>query len=265
VSWIPVKGRGARLEALDFGGSGPGVLLLHGLAGTAAEWEDTAFWLTEGHRVLALDQRGHGRSERRPADVSRTAFVSDAVAAIEQLGLAPVVLIGQSLGGHTAFLVAAERPDLVRALVVVEATPAGEDPGLPAVIGSYLSSWPVPFPSQDAAMEFYGGESLRARAWASNLVAGPDGLRPAFDVDILVATMAAAVARDYWDEWRMLTVPTLLVRGEEGEVGSADAEQMAGVNPMVETVAVPGAGHDVHLDAPEAWRGEVERFLARLS
>ena len=104
MRWIPVTGRDARLEALDFGGEGPSVLLLHGLAGTAREWEETAAWLSETHRVVALDQRGHGRSERRPADVSREAFVADAVAAIEELALAPAVLIGQSLGGHTAFL-----------------------------------------------------------------------------------------------------------------------------------------------------------------
>ena len=64
-------------------GEGPGVLLLHGLAGTAVEWEETAAWLSATHRVVALDQRGHGRSERRPADVSREAFVADAIAAIE--------------------------------------------------------------------------------------------------------------------------------------------------------------------------------------
>jgi pimeloyl-ACP methyl ester carboxylesterase len=265
MRWIDVRGRDVRLRALDFGGEGPGVLLLHGLAGTALEWAETASWLAEGHRVVALDQRGHGRSERRPADVSRRAFVEDAVAAIEELRLAPVVLVGQSLGGHTAFLVGAERPDLVRGLVVVEATPAGEDPALPGQLGSYFSSWPVPFPSEDGAVEFFGGESLRARAWAGNLVAGPDGLRPAFDVDVLVATMAATVTESYWDKWRALTVPTLLVRGEQGEVSRADGGQMAAANPMVETVTVAGAGHDVHLDAPDAWRAELERFLGRIS
>jgi pimeloyl-ACP methyl ester carboxylesterase len=262
---VDVPGRDVCLSALDFGGDGPGALLLHGLAGTAGAWSQTASWLTASHRVVALDQRGHGRSERRPEDVSREAFTADALAVIEELGLAPAVLIGQSLGGHTAFLAAGERPDLVRALVVVEATPAGESPDLPAQIGSYFSSWPVPFPSHDAAVEFFGGDGLRARAWAGNLVAGPDGLRPAFDVDVLVATMAAAVARSYWEEWRGLTVPTLLVRGEEGEVSRADAEEMAASSPVVETVAVPDAGHDVHLDAPEAWRAALERFLARLS
>src|SRR4051794_3419557 len=116
---------GVRLAGLDFGGEGPPVLLLHGLAGYAGEWAETAGWLTERCRVVALDARGHGRSERFPADVSRAAHVADAAFAIERLALAPVVAVGQSLGGQTALLLAAERPDLVRGLVVADASPHG--------------------------------------------------------------------------------------------------------------------------------------------
>src|SRR4029453_8525681 len=140
--WIPVTGRDARLEALDFGGDGPGALLLHGLAGTGVEWEDTATWLTDTHRVVALDQRGHGRSERRPEDVTPTAFVADALATVESLGLAPAILVGQSLGGLIAFLAASERPDLVSALVVVEATPTREGPEVAEQLAGYFGSWP---------------------------------------------------------------------------------------------------------------------------
>lgn len=265
MSWVSVTGRDAHLEAFEFGGSGPGVLLLHGLAGTAREWEETAAWLTETHRVVGLDQRGHGRSERQPADVTPAAFVADALAAIESLGLAPTIVVGQSLGGLIAFLAASERPDLVSALIVVEATPTREGPEVAEQIAGYFGSWPLPFPSHEAAVTFFGGESLRARAWARNLVASPDGLRPAFDADVLVAAIAEALARDYWDEWRALEVPTLLVRGKEGELSPAEAAAMVAAVPSAQLVSIPGAGHDVHLDAPEAWRSAVEGFLARLT
>jgi len=264
VRWLPVTGRDARLEALDFGGEGTGVLLLHGLAGTAVEWEETAAWLSATHRVVALDQRGHGRSERRPREVTPAAYVDDALAAVETL-LAPAILVGQSLGGLIAFLAASERPDLVGALIVVEATPTREGPEVAEQIADYFDSWPLPFPSHDAAVTFFGGESLRACAWARNLVTQPDGLRPAFDADVLVAAIEQALARDYWDEWRALSVPTLLVRGEEGELSPSEAAAMVAAVPSAQLVSIPGAGHDVHLDAPEAWRSAVEAFLSRLS
>ena len=263
MSWVPVTGRDAHLQALDFGGSRTGALLLHGLAGTAREWEDTAAWLTDTHRVVALDQRGHGRSERRPADVSRTAFVADAVAAIEQLGLAPAILIGQSLGGQTALLGAADRPDLVRGLVVAEASPATADPAEAREVTELLSSWPVPFSTREAAIEFFGGDNLRARAWAANLEECDSGLTRAFEVDVMAAALVAA-ADSCWDKWAAIQAPGLVVRGENGELSAADAETMTSALPSAELVTVPG-GHDVHLDAPDAWRAAVEGFLARLS
>lgn len=106
-------------------------MLLHGLAGHAGEWEATARPLGRRHRVVAVDQRGHGRSERYPGDVSRAAYVADVVAVIERLGMGAVALIGQSLGGHTAMLTAAACPELVDALILVEAGADGPNPSVP--------------------------------------------------------------------------------------------------------------------------------------
>jgi len=68
-------------------GTGPAMVLLHGLAGSSWEFEPTIAALLPGYRVVALDQRGHGRSTRRPVDVSREAYVLDVAALIE--GLSP--------------------------------------------------------------------------------------------------------------------------------------------------------------------------------
>lgn len=144
--WGTFEREGTCLAWLDAGGSGSPVLLLHGLAGHAREWRDTAQALTAHHRVFALEQRGHGRSERFPTDVSRSAYVGDAVALLEQLELGPAAMVGQSLGGHTAFLVAAQRPDLVSALVVAEAGAGGPDERLPGQLREELGAWPRPFP-----------------------------------------------------------------------------------------------------------------------
>ncbi|MCT9084789.1 alpha/beta hydrolase, partial [Streptomyces fulvoviolaceus] len=82
--------------------SKPPVLLLHGLAGHLGEWDDLADrLLSAGRRVVAYDARGHGASTRRPPTVTRAAHVEDAVSLVDELGLAPVTVVGQSLGGHT--------------------------------------------------------------------------------------------------------------------------------------------------------------------
>lgn len=263
--WRTLERPGCRLRSVDFGGNGRPVLLLHGLAGHAREWDETASWLTSDHRVVALDQRGHGRSERSPSDVSRSAFVDDAEAWIEALDLAPVVLIGQSLGAHTAFLAAARRPDLVGALVVAEATPQA-DPGAPAGVASWLESWPVPFASQGDATAYFGGSnSLWARAWTAGLEQTDDGLRPAFDIPVMVAALDESSRVSYWEEWEQIRCPTLIVRAKGGEGCPATYGRMTRLLPGSRLVEIPDAGHDVHLDQPARWRAAVEDFLASVA
>src|SRR5690349_21896226 len=96
---------------------GSPVVLLHGLAGSAREMAVAL----PGHRVIVPDQRDHGHSVRRPAEVSRAAYVADVVRVIEELaGGGPVALAGQSMGAHTAMLTAAWHPELVSRLVMLE-------------------------------------------------------------------------------------------------------------------------------------------------
>jgi pimeloyl-ACP methyl ester carboxylesterase len=141
------ESNGIRLSYLYFGGQGQPILILHGLAGQAMEWRNSASWLVRHGRVLALDQRGHGRSDRNLAGASRGAYVADAINLIEHLGLSRVVLIGQSMGGVNAYLVAARRSDLVRALIVIEAGVAkGDRERINSTI-RWLTKWPVPFDS----------------------------------------------------------------------------------------------------------------------
>ncbi|MFB6807047.1 alpha/beta fold hydrolase [Streptomyces sp. NPDC056387] len=249
---------GVRLSCRDWGGTGVPVVLLHGLAGHAGEWDAAAGHLSPHHRVVAVDQRGHGASERRPADVSRAAHVADVLAVTAQLGLERPVLIGQSLGGHTALLTAAAHPDLVRALVLVEAGAAAADPATPDEIGAVLDSWPLPFPTLDSARAFLGSE-----AWAAGLEQRADGWYPRFERDVMVAAITENTTRDWWPEWQRVACPTLLVFGEKGIIRPEEAQRMlTPPGPPTTAVCVPGAAHDVHLDRPGALHAIVTGFLA---
>ncbi|ADB50407.1 alpha/beta fold hydrolase [Conexibacter woesei] len=259
--WWSFDRGGAEIACRDFGGDGPPVLLLHGLAGHAEEWAQTAGWLTARHRVLALDARGHGRSERRPADISPAAHVADVAGAIGRLGAGPVVLVGQSLGGLTALLAAAEHPRLVRGLVVADASPQERSAEVVDSVGRALGDWPVPFASRADAVAFFDGPSLAADAWADGLERRADGLRPRFDADVATAILRAAVSRPHWDAWERIRCPTLVVRAEAGTLPAAEAEAMRTRLPHAQLVELPGAAHDLHLDRPEEWRHVLTAFL----
>ncbi|MFC9649744.1 alpha/beta fold hydrolase [Streptomyces sp. NPDC056937] len=274
LTYVDHGGDRGRDHAGDAGvGAGPGggdagagarrpVLLLHGLAGHAAEWDPLVRLLRPAHRVVAYDARGHGASELRPADVSRAAHVRDVVAVAGHLALERPVLVGQSLGGHTAMLAAAAHPDVFSALVLIEAGPEGPSPELPARIGGWLDSWPVPFASMEAATAFFGGGTA-GRAWAAGLAEHPDGLRPRVEREVMVACVADNARRSFWDEWSRVRCPTLVVRGEAGSMPEAEAAAMRARRPGTELRVIPSAAHDVHLDQPEAVHEAIEAFLSR--
>jgi pimeloyl-ACP methyl ester carboxylesterase len=287
---------GVRLSCTDHGAppatsvtapEPPPLLLLHGLAGYAGEWSALARLLRPARRVVAYDARGHGDSERRPADLSRAAHVHDALAVMDEFGIDRPVLVAQSLGGLTALLTAASHPDRVRGLVMIEAGAQGLDPGLPGRIGAWLDSWPVPFASLDAATGFFGGGPA-GRAWAEGLAVRNDGLYPKVDRDVMVACVteseeplpppravtgsdrsdvapaAPPGGRAYWDAWDSLRCPVLVVRGGNGWIPEQEVAEMCARQPGTRSTVVRSAGHDVHLDQPAQLHAVIADFLAAL-
>lgn len=255
---------GVRISCRDWAGSGTPLLLLHGLAGHAGEWDAVARELSPRHRVVAVDQRGHGASERRPRDVSRAAYVADAVAVCEQLGLRRPVLVGQSLGGHTALLAAAAHPEAFSALVLVEAGPGGPAPGVQAEIGGWLDSWPTPFPTRQAAVAFLGGGPV-GEGWAAGLEERDGGWWPRFERDVMVDSLAENARRAFWDEWSRVACPTLAVLGRSGIIAPDEIAEMLRLRPQTVALSVPGTGHDVHLERPDVLLDLLRELLEDLS
>jgi len=242
-----------------FSGAEPAVVVLHGLAGSGTEFEPTALAL-RGRKVVLLDQRGHGRSTRRPADRSRAAFVDDVVAVIRAEASEPVDLIGQSMGAHTAMLVAAAHPDLVRRLVLLEVDEGSGSPEEHAALGAWLAAWEVPFATRAQAAEALGGGAL-ARAWAADLEQAPDGLRPRFDADVMIDVIGH-VAVPRWDEWGSVTAPTLVVYADGGMFTEGQKRAFVAHNANARRTDLVDASHDAHLDARDAWVDVTSSFLA---
>ncbi|MDO0927204.1 alpha/beta hydrolase [Streptomyces sp. TG1A-8] len=275
---IDVTGAGGlRLAAWEFPGppaeaepGAPGVLLLHGLMGRASHWASTARWLGERHRVVALDQRGHGRSDKPPqAAHTREAYVQDAGAALEQLGLAPAVVIGHAMGALTAWQLAALRPDLVRGLVICDmrASPLGA--ASQREWADWFRSWPVPFATLADVRRWFGEDDPRVERpcpsrgafYAEVMQESADGWRPVFEPEQMLRARESWVHDAHWEELAQVRCPALVVRGLDGELGRAEAQEMVRVLPLGAYAEVADAGHLVHLDQPAAWRAAVEPFL----
>ncbi|NLU70925.1 alpha/beta hydrolase [Streptomyces sp. HNM0574] len=271
------KDAGAGAELLrDDGPAGenaaepPGVLLLHGLMGRAAHWAGTARWLSGRYRAVALDQRGHGRSEKpEHGPYDRAAFVADVEAAIEQLGLAPLALVGHSMGALTAWELAAKRPDLVQALVICDMKASALGERSQREWAEWFSSWPVPFATLADVRRWFGEDDpaldrprpTRGDFFAEVMTEGDGGWEPVFSCPQMLRVREAWVHDAHWDELSHVRCPTLVVRGIDGDLGRAEAQEMVRVLPRGIYAEVPDAGHLLHFDQPDGWRRVVEPFL----
>ncbi|MCI3241504.1 alpha/beta hydrolase [Streptomyces sp. 7R016] len=258
---------GVRLVCRDWGRSGEQpIVFLHGLAGHAGEWDVLARMLSCRYRVVAVDQRGHGASERLPRDVSRAAYVADVIAVVDQLALQRPVLVGQSLGGHTAMLAAAAHPGLVRALALVEAGPGGPDPNPhgPVDIGRWLDSWPTHFPSREAAVAFLGGGPV-GEGWAAGLEERDGRLGPRFNRDVMVRSLAENAQRSFLREWTQVDCPTLVVLAQSSFIPAQEVDEMLRLRPSTTSMSIPATGHDLHLEQPAVLHAALLDFLEGLA
>ena len=254
-----IVNNGVRLSYLDNDGAGPVVVALHGLAGAGDEFIPTAAAAGGSYRFVLPDLRGHGDSARRPADVSRAAFVDDAAALIRAVSPdRPVTLVGQSMGGHTAILAAARFPALVERLVVLEATVAGG--GDPVRIGNFFRSWPVPFASAAEAGKFFGQDAL-SRSWIEHLEPlDGGGLVPAFDADVMQKVMEC-VSDPRWEEWKSVTAPATAVFAAQSMFSPGEQDEFLAARPGTRHVLLSGGSHDAHLDATAEWAAVLTRAL----
>jgi pimeloyl-ACP methyl ester carboxylesterase len=246
---------------VDFGGRGQGILLLHGLMGRATTWWCTARWLVEHGRVVGIDARAHGRNPHRARADTTEQFAQDAADRIRELDLAPAIVIGHSMGGLHALAVAADHPELVRAIVVEDMAP--DYRGRTAEVWRpVVDAWPPVFSSIAHVRQFFG----RAGDYFAECVEErEDGYHLLTDVDELFEIAQEWGRRDFWAMAERVRCPVLAVQAGDGPtpVGQM-AELTRRTAGPARHVTIDGSGHLVHDDAPGEYRRVVEEFLSEL-
>ena len=244
----------------------PAMVLLHGLTGHARMWDAFARAMAASHRVIALDQRGHGDTEwPRPPAYDTADFVGDLRAFVDARGVERFTLIGLSMGAHNALAFAIRYPELVERLVSVDVPPtirlprdrralAGSDParsGFESIEAAFAAERPVyPLSSQEVLMH-------RVR---HNLRQREDGR--------WVWKHSPDVARhwnpdDLSEAIRAIRCPTLIVRGGESEVLDAEtATRTTEAIPHAMLVTVEDSGHSVPMDKPAEFERVVREFVS---
>ncbi len=262
-----------RLHYIDHGGDAAvSAVALHGFALNCHSFDEVGPALSDQLHWYALDQRGHGHSDRAAqlSDYSRDHMADDIRGFIESQSLDRPVVIGHSMGGMNAMTFAAEHPDRLRALILIDVGPGVNVDGVSQV--RQFVAGPYELDSLDAWVDmthqyypFRSKEGIRKRL-AVSLRETPDGkMAKMFDERFREADFrgVADARTGIWETAIALTVPTLLLHGENSPVLKREqAVEFAEKAPVVKLVTIPEAGHSVAGDQPEAFVEAVREFLS---
>jgi pimeloyl-ACP methyl ester carboxylesterase len=241
------------------------VICLHGLTRNARDFNMLAPWIAaRERRVLAIDVRGRGLSDRDPAGAYWLPTYADDVRRLAMsLGLARAVFVGTSMGGLITMEVAALAPGLVAGAIINDVGPVLAAEGL-SRIGSYVGNAPI-FAGWDEAAAYLRDQNekalphYRAADWqnmAHRMFREDDGIvAPDYDPAIAAAFSTGPLPADPWDRWHNLAHdrPLLVLRGGLSDLlTSGDATRMITEHPGAILREVPNVGHAPMLDEPEA-------------
>lgn len=279
---------GLSLYARDFApGPGPAklpVIAIHGLTRNSADFGFIAPELARaGRRVLAVDVRGRGLSDRAPDPMTYqpAVYARDVLALMEQAGVERAVFLGTSMGGLITMALAGIRPRAIAAAILNDVGPDLGEPALKAIIDYVSAPQPV-FQTWTEARDYvaafqkpnfphYGEADWDAFA-RRIFTERPDGtVIPDYDPDIAAPLKAAVGLKSLlpplWPQFRRLTRqgPTLLIRGGTSLLlGPKQVEKMRKRAPQMAYAEAPGVGHAPMLDEPEA-RAAIFEFLSEVA
>jgi pimeloyl-ACP methyl ester carboxylesterase len=203
----------------------PPMMLLHALGDGRRDWDGVADRFAENFQVVAVDLRGHGESDW-PGAYSFELMALDVIGLLDHLGLAAVTLVGHSMGGAVAYLIAQQYPDRVERLIVEDVPP--------------------PFPRD---------RPLPAR---------PEG-KLEFDWAVVPAIVGEVNRGNatMWDQLSSVKAPTLIIAGgPDSHIPQEKLQEVAERIPDCTLITIP-AGHNVHAQRPRDFGDAVLDWLAR--
>ncbi len=248
------------------GSTGATIVFSHGLLWSSAMFAAQIEHLRGRYRCIAYDHRGQGRSaEAAVRSIGLEQLYHDAAAFVESLGVAPVCFAGLSMGGFVAMRIGARRPDLVRALVLMETSADPEPPEnvrryrAMNLVARYLGLGLV----ADRVMPImFGQEMLTDPARATERAEWRQRLRD--NRRTIYRAVNGVIEREgVVPELARITAPTLVMVGEQ-DVATvpAKAERIHAAIAGSQLVRIPGAGHSSTIEQPERVNAALDAFLA---
>lgn len=235
------------------------VMFANSLGTDLRVWDALLPLLPPGLRIVRFDKRGHGLSGAPPAPYAMDRLVSDAEALCDGLGLRDVTFVGLSIGGLIGQGLAAKRPDLVRALVLMDTAAKIGTAGMwqvriDKIRADGIASLEGPIMERWFTAPFRAGNPEFA-LWCNMLTRTT--------VEGYVGCCAAIAGADLTESTRALALPVLALAGDEDGSTPPDLVRATAALCGAEFHLIPGAGHIPCVEQPAATAAHVTAFLER--
>jgi pimeloyl-ACP methyl ester carboxylesterase len=247
----------------DDGSGDPPLLFVHGYSCDGHDWSWQLPNFVAHHRVIVVDNRGHGRSSVPDSGYDHLSFAGDLANLLDHLACGPVVAVGHSLGGVIASTLAVERPDLVQAIVSIDPGYLVSDElsgGLASLIEALDSSDPVPIAQATLGGTYTAASSPALRTWHMRRIAGTpvhvlrQTLKNLLEGMALESVSAPYLARR--------TCPVLALYADPAR---AVVEANLLTDSRSRVVSFEGSGHWLHQERPAEVNHIIDTWLANLA
>lgn len=249
-------------------GEGEAVVFLHGYTGSSQDWANQLAHISAKYRAVAIDHRGHGRSEAPAAeeDYSIYIFSQDVYELLKELGIDRCCLVGHSMGGFMALQFVLDHPETVRVLVLVDTSSGDYDspPGYPELKAKLYDL--ARNNGLEAAFEYDAAHNptrierfekhpeMREIARQRVLNTSVDGY--------IFASRSFGKWKPVTDRLHEIKVPTLIFWGDEDAPFQRPSLTLKESIPRAELIIVPGVGHNPHEEDPDIFNEALIKFLS---
>lgn len=261
---------GTRLHYLEWPSDGPTLLCTHGLAYNAWLFGRFGRHFAPEYRVVSVDLRGHGDSARPLGGYHYADQTRDLVELIDHIGGGPPILVGHSHGGRIGLYAAAHHPGLFARIVLADVSlmrPKADSERTPRVRRNMTEGR---FPDWASYLEAMRRSRFN-RTWTPDLErflrfnaeVKPDGrIGPKLPPEAAAETYKCLEEYDLVPDLAAITVPIGIVRAGEGNNTDEMAAIMKARMPQLVLTRIPDASHNLVLDRPDAFEGQVRQILA---
>ena len=251
------EANGISINYTRTGGNKPPIILLHGLMTNGLCWKNLADALEKEYDIILPDARGHGKSSAPEHGYFYEDHAKDVVGLIKALSISPPIVIGHSMGGMTAALLASRYPKILRGLILADPT------FLSPIVQHEV--WESDAAEQHRRILKMSLEKVIEEAHTRHPNRSSEIIELMAIARLQTSMNAFEVLTppnpDYKQLVRTIEVPSLLIFGDKGVATPEAAEEIQHLNPNFQIEQIQNAGHGLQFDQPEIFAAKVKSFL----